>query len=148
MVRIQHFHCCVGVVQMLSCVWLCDSMVYSTPGSSVLHYIPEFAHIHVSWVGDAICLILCHCLLLLPSVFPSIRVFSSKSALHNKWPKYWSFSISPSNKYSLLWLRFSPWLENWDFASSVAWPKNKDKTNNIFQIKKKKEILTIVALLR
>ena len=47
-------------------------------------------------------LILCRLLLLLPSIFPSIRVFSSESALHIKWPKYWSFSfsISPSNKYS------------------------------------------------
>ena len=45
-------------------------------------------------------LILCHPLLLLPSVFPSIRVFSSESVLHIKWPKYWSFSISPSNEYS------------------------------------------------
>ena len=44
-------------------------------------------------------LILCHPLLLL-SVFPSIRVFSNKSALHIRWPKYWSFSISPSNEYS------------------------------------------------
>ena len=41
-------------------------------------------------------------LLLLPSVFPSIRVFSSESALHIRWPKYWSFSISPSNEYSRL----------------------------------------------
>ena len=49
-------------------------------------------------------LILCHPLLLLPSVFPSIRVFSSESALHIRWPKYWSFSfsISPSNEYSRL----------------------------------------------
>ena len=47
-------------------------------------------------------LILCHPLLLLPSVFPSIRVFSNKSALHIRWPKYWSFSfsISPSNEHS------------------------------------------------
>ena len=47
-------------------------------------------------------LILCHPLLLLPSVFPSIRVFSSKSVLHIRWPKYWcfSFSKSPSNEYS------------------------------------------------
>ena len=47
-------------------------------------------------------LILCHSLLLLPPIPPSIRVFSSESALHIKWPKYWSFSfsISPSNKYS------------------------------------------------
>ena len=45
-------------------------------------------------------LILCCSLLLLPSIFPSNRVFSSESALHIRWPKYWSFSISPSNKYS------------------------------------------------
>ena len=45
-------------------------------------------------------LILYHPLLLLPSVFPSIRVFSNESALHIRWPKYWSFSISPSNEYS------------------------------------------------
>ena len=47
-------------------------------------------------------LILCHPLLLLPSIFPSIRVFSNESALHMRWPKYWSFSfsISPFNEYS------------------------------------------------
>ena len=49
---------------------------------------------HVHRVDDAIHLILCHPLLLLPSVFPSIRVFSNESVLHIKWPKYWSFSIS------------------------------------------------------
>jgi len=49
-------------------------------------------------------LILCHDLLLLPSIYPSIRVFSSESALRIRWPKYWSFSfsISPSNEYSVL----------------------------------------------
>ena len=47
-------------------------------------------------------LTLCHPLLLLPSIFPSMRVFSDESALHIRWPKYWSlgFSISPSNEYS------------------------------------------------
>ena len=47
-------------------------------------------------------LVLCHPLLLLPSIFPSIRIFSNESVLHIRWPKYWSFSfsISPSNKYS------------------------------------------------
>ena len=45
-------------------------------------------------------LILCHPLLLLPSIIPSIRVFSNESALHIRWPKYWSFSISPSKDYS------------------------------------------------
>ena len=44
-------------------------------------------------------LILCHSLLLLPSIFPSIRVFSNESALRIRWPKYWSFSISPSNEH-------------------------------------------------
>ena len=47
-------------------------------------------------------LILCHPLFLLPSIFPSIRVFSNESVLLIKWPKYWNFSISPSNKYSRL----------------------------------------------
>ena len=46
--------------------------------------------------------VLCHPLLLLPSIFPSIRVFSKVSALHIRWPKNWSFSISPSNEYSEL----------------------------------------------
>ena len=45
-------------------------------------------------------LILCLPLLLLPSILPSIRVFSNESALHIKWPKYWSFSINPSNEHS------------------------------------------------
>ena len=45
-------------------------------------------------------LILCHPLLLLPSIFPNIRVFPNDSALHIRWPKIWSFSISPSHEYS------------------------------------------------
>ena len=58
-------------------------------------------------------LILCHPLLLLPSVFPSIRVFSHESALHIRWPKYWSFSfsISPSNEYSVLISFRMDWLD-------------------------------------
>ena len=45
-------------------------------------------------------IVLCHLRLLLPSIFPSVRVFSNESALCIRWPKYWSFSISPSNEYS------------------------------------------------
>ena len=45
-------------------------------------------------------LVLCHSFLLLPSIFPSSRVFSSESVFHIRWPKYWSFSISPSSEYS------------------------------------------------
>ena len=58
-------------------------------------------------------LILCHPLLLLPSIFPSIRVFSNESALHIRWPKYWSFSfnISPSNEYSGLVSFRMDWLD-------------------------------------
>ena len=75
----------------------------STPGFTVPHYLPEFAQIHVHWVGDAIqLLILCHLLLLLLSIFLSIRVFSKGLTLPITWPKYWSFSISisPSSEYS------------------------------------------------
>ena len=54
----------------------------------------------VESVMPSIHLILCHPLLLLPSIFPSIRVFSNESALCVRWPKPWSFSLSPSNEYS------------------------------------------------
>ena len=56
-------------------------------------------------------LILCRSLLLLPSIFPSIRVFSNESALCIRWPKYWSFSFSPSNKYSGLISFRMDWLD-------------------------------------
>ena len=72
----------------------------STPGFPVHHQLPESTHTHVDRVGDAIQhLILCRPLLLLSSIFPSIRVFSNESALRIRWPKDWSFSfnISPSN---------------------------------------------------
>ena len=57
-------------------------------------------------------LILCHPLLLLPSILPSIRVFSNESVLHIRWPEYWSFSfsISPSNEYSRLISFRTDWL--------------------------------------
>ena len=82
---------------------LCDPMECSTPGSYVLHCLPEFAQTHVHWVGDAIQPSLSlPPLFLLPSIFPSIGVFSNESALRISWPKYWSFSISASNEYSRL----------------------------------------------
>ena len=58
----------------------------------------------IEWMMPSNHLILCHLLLLLPSIFPSIRVFSSESALRIRWPQYWSFtfSISPSNECSEL----------------------------------------------
>ena len=81
-----------------SCPTLCDPMNHSTPGLPVHHQLPELGQTHVHWVGDAI---LCHPLLLLSSIFPSIRVFCNESVLHIRWPKYrtFSFSISPSNEH-------------------------------------------------
>ena len=78
-----------------SCVTLWDPMDCSTPGFPVLHQLPELAQTPSNH------LILC-CPLLLPSIFPSIRVFSNELFLHIRWPKYWSFSfsISLSNEYS------------------------------------------------
>ena len=75
------------------------------PGLSLHRQLPDFTQTHVHWVSDAIHhSIFCHPLLLLLSIFPSIRVFSKESALHIRQPKYQSFSfnISPSNEYSEL----------------------------------------------
>ena len=79
---------------------LCDPMDRSTPGLPVHHQLLELAQTHVVMSSNH--LILCHPLLLLSSIFPSIRVFSSESALHIRWPKFWSFSfsLSPPNEYS------------------------------------------------
>ena len=90
-------YCCCSVIQL--CSTLCDPMDCSMPGFSGLHCLSEFAQAHVHWVGDAIQPSLCP--LLMPSIFPASESFSSKSALHIRWPKYcsFSFSISPSNEY-------------------------------------------------
>ena len=103
--------CCCSVAK--SCLTLCP-VDCSTPGSSVLHCLPEFAQIRVHWVSDAIQS--AHPLsppLLLPSIFPSIRVFSNESAFCIRWPKYWSFSfiISPSNEHPGLISFRTDWLD-------------------------------------
>ena len=87
-----------------SCPTLCDSMDCSTPGFTVHHHLLELSQTHVHWVMmPSNHLILCCPLLLLPWIFPSIRGFSSESTLRTRWSKYWSFSfsISPSNEYSV-----------------------------------------------
>ena len=87
-----------------SCLTICNPINCSILAFPVLHYLPELAQTHVHWVNDAIqpshpLLPTSH-----SAIFPSIRVFSSESVLHIRWPKYWSssFSISPSNEYSRL----------------------------------------------
>ena len=95
------FVCVCSVVQ--SCLTLYNPMNHTTQGFPVLHYLLELGQTHVHWIGDAIQPSHpYHPLLLPPSVFPSIRVFSNESALHIRWPNYWSFSfsISPSKDYS------------------------------------------------
>ena len=84
----------------------------SMPGLLVYHQLPESTQTHVHWVGDSNHLIL-FCPLLLPSIFPSIKVFSKQSVLCIRWPKYWSFSlnISPSNEYSGLISFRMDWLD-------------------------------------
>ena len=84
----------------------------STLGFPVHHQLPELAQTHVHQVGNTIHLILCRPLLLLPSILPSLRVFTSESVLCIRWPKYqsFSFSISPSNEYSGLISFRTDWL--------------------------------------
>ena len=97
------FYCCCPVTQ--SCLTLCDPMDCSTPDCPVLHYLPKLAQTHVHRVGDAIQP--SHPLsplLLPPSIFPCIRVFSNKLALCMRWPNYWSFSFSISPSKECSWL--------------------------------------------
>ena len=84
-------------------VQLCEPLDCSTPGFPVLTISPSLLKLmSIESMMPSNHFILCCPLLLLSSVFPSIRVFSSESALHIRWPKYWSFSfsISPSSEYS------------------------------------------------
>jgi len=94
-----------------SCPTLCDPMDCRTLGFPVHHQLSELAQIHVNQVVmPSNHLILCHPLLL-HSIFPRVRVFSSESVLHIMWPRYWSFSfsISLSNEYP------------WPVSSRIDW---------------------------
>ena len=82
---------------------VCGSMECSTPGFPVLHHLQSLLRLmSIQSVMPSNHLIHCHPLLILPLIFPSIRVFSNESALCIRWPKYWSFSfsISSSSEYS------------------------------------------------
>ena len=88
----------------------------STPGFPVHHQLSDLLKLmSIKSVMPSNHLILCCPLLLLPSVFPSIKVFSNKSVLRIKWPKYWSFSfsISPSSEYSGLISFRIDWFDFW-----------------------------------
>ena len=97
-----------------SCPTLCNPMDCSMPGFPVHHQLPEIAKLMcIESVRPSNHLILCHPLLLLPSMFSNIKVFSDESVLCIRWPKYWSFSfsISPSNEYSGLTFFRMEWLD-------------------------------------
>ena len=107
------WECCS--VQLLSHVWL-----FATPWTaarqaslSITNYWSLLKLMSIELVIPSNYLILCHPLLLMPSVFPSIRVFSNKSVLHIRWPKYWSFSFSiiPSNEHPGLISFRMDWLD-------------------------------------
>ena len=97
-----------------SCLTLCNPMTTACQASlSITNSRSPPKPMSIESVMPSNHLILCHPLLLLPSIFPSIRVFSNESALYNRWPKYWSFSfsISPSNEYSGLIFFTMDWLD-------------------------------------
>ena len=98
---------------MLSCVFATPWTAACQASLSITNSQSLSKLMSIESVMPSNCLILCHPLLLLPSIFPSIRVFSNESALHIKWSKYWSFSvnISPSNEHpGLISIRMD-WLD-------------------------------------
>ena len=110
-----------------SCPTLCNPMNHSMPGLPVHHQLPESTSTHVHCVRDAIQ----PSLLLLPSIFPSIRVLSNKSAFRIRWTKYWSFSFNipatgtryhrktRSDQHYQRWKAFLAsslqWLQRWQY---------------------------------
>ena len=110
--------CLISSVQFTSvpqlCPTLCDLMKCSMPGLPVHHQLQSPPKpMSIVSVMPANHLILCFPLLLLPSIFPRIRIFSNESALRIRWPKYWSFSfnISPSNEHPGLVSFRMDWLD-------------------------------------
>ena len=104
---------CISSVQSLSCVQLfvtpwtaaCQTSLSITNSWSLLKLMS------IKSMMPSNHLIFCHPLLLLPSIFPCISIFSNESVLHIMWPKFWSFSISPSNEYSGLISFRMDWLD-------------------------------------
>ena len=114
-----------------------------TPGLPVHHQLWSLLKLmSIESVMPSNHIIFCCSLLLLPSIFPSIRIFSSESALHIRWPKYWnfSFSISPSNEYSKLISFRIDWfdllaiqetlkslLQHYNLRVSILWHRSEER---------------------
>ena len=125
-------HCCCYCSVAKLYPSLCNPKNCSTPGLPVLHHLPNLLKLKsIESVMPSNHFILCHPLLLLPSIFPSIRVFSNESTLCILQPKYWSFSISPSKEYSglisfrIAWFDFLVVLkslfQHQDSKTSILW---------------------------
>ena len=102
--------CCYSVAKL--CLTLCNSMTAAHQASlslTISWTLPKFMSIELVMLSN--CLILCHTLLLLPSIFANIRVSSSESALCIRWPKFCSSRISPSSEYSRLMFFQIDWFD-------------------------------------
>ena len=115
--------CCFSITKFYPII--CNPMYCSMPGFPVVHYLPEFAQLMSTEMvipSPSKHLVLCCPLLLLPSIFPSIKVLSNESTLCLKWPKYQSFifSIIPSDNYSgLIYFRID-WFDLFAVQGAVA----------------------------
>ena len=112
---LQHCKATISSVQLLSCILLFLTLWTAAHQASLsITNSQSFLKLmYIELVMPSNHLIFCHPLLLLPSILPSIRVFSNESVLRSRWPKYWSFSfsISPSNEYSGLISFRIDWLD-------------------------------------
>ena len=110
--------CCCSVVPLQSPARLCnltDCSIQAPLSFTISQRLLKFMSSELVMLSNHF--ILCHFLLLVPSIFPSIRVFSNESVLYIRWLKYWSFSISPSNEYSGL---ISPRIDWFDLLAVQA----------------------------
>ena len=107
-------HVLFSSVQFNQLVMSNSAIPWTTPRQaslSITNFRSLLKFTSTAWVIPSNQHILCHLLLLLSSIFPSIRLFSSESVLCIRWPKYWSFGISPSNEYSELISFRMDWLD-------------------------------------
>ena len=120
-----------------SCLTLCDPMNCSMPGLPVHHQLlSSLKLMSIELVMPSSHLILCHPLLLLPAIPPSIRVFPNESTLHIRWPKYWSFSFSiiPSKEIPGLISFRMDWISILDLGSPCS-PRDSQESSPTPQLK-------------
>ena len=131
LIYVISLHFVASSVQLLSCVRLCNPMDYSTPGFPVHHQLPELTQIHVHWVSvPSSHLILCRPLLLLPSVFPSIRSF-----LVSQFFAWGGQSVGVSASASVLPMNIQDWFPLWRTGWISLQPKGLSRVFSNMQFK-------------